>query len=83
MLETSTTSMLGLLDPQQNYLLGALSRPERERLFPHLELIELPLGHVLYESGAHLRHVYFPIDCIVSLLYVLHPRKSRWWATRV
>jgi hypothetical protein len=32
---------------------------------------QLPLGKVLYESGGVLRHVYFPIDAIVSLLYVL------------
>jgi CRP-like cAMP-binding protein len=41
------------------------------RLLPHLERIELPLGTVLYESGEALRHVYFPVDCIISLLYVL------------
>jgi CRP-like cAMP-binding protein len=43
----------------------------RERLFPRLELVEMPLGYVLYESGDILEHVYFPIDCIVSLLYVM------------
>jgi CRP-like cAMP-binding protein len=31
----------------------------------------MPLGRVLYESGDTLRHVYFPTDCIVSLLYVM------------
>jgi len=31
----------------------------------------MPLGKVLYESGDVLRHVYFPTDSIVSLLYVL------------
>ena len=31
----------------------------------------MPLGKVIYESGAELRYVYFPTDCIVSLLYVL------------
>jgi CRP-like cAMP-binding protein len=31
----------------------------------------MPLGDVLYEPGDVLRHVYFPVDCIVSLLYVL------------
>jgi CRP-like cAMP-binding protein len=36
-----------------------------------LELVELPLGEVLYESGGRLDHVYFPTTCIVSLLYVL------------
>jgi CRP-like cAMP-binding protein len=58
-------------DPRQNYLLAALSAADRERIFPHLRLVSLPLGKVLYESGDLLRHVYFPTDSIVSLLYVL------------
>ena len=57
--------------PLQNHILDALPPAERERLFPHLKLIELPLGMVLYESGDTLRHIYFPTDSIVSLLYVL------------
>ena len=60
--------MPGSHDPQQNYLLASLSAAERERLYPHLQLVAMPLGKVLYESGNVLRHVYFPIDCIVSLL---------------
>jgi hypothetical protein len=56
--------------PIQNELLNALSPAGRERLYPHLELVEMPLGKVLYESGDLLRHVYFPTDSIVSLLYV-------------
>ena len=58
-------------DPRQNYLLRALPAPETERLFPYLELVAMPLGHVLYESGSRLRHVYFPTTSIVSLLYVM------------
>jgi len=57
--------------PCQNHLLRALPAPEAARLFPHLELVPMPLGHVLYESGSHLRHVYFPTTSIVSLLYVM------------
>jgi CRP-like cAMP-binding protein len=57
--------------PRQNHLLAALPIPESERLFPHLELIPLPLGKVLYESGDPLRHVYFPVESIVSLLYMM------------
>jgi len=45
---------------------------ERERLFPHMKLVEMPFGMVLYESGVVLRHIYFPVDSIVSLLYVLN-----------
>jgi CRP-like cAMP-binding protein len=63
--------MAGKSHPQQNLLLDALPQPERERLFPHLKLVTLPLGEALYESGDTLRHIYFPIDSIVSLLYVL------------
>jgi CRP-like cAMP-binding protein len=58
-------------EPQQNHLLAALSAAERERLYPHLQLVPMPLGKVLYESGDLLRYVYFPTDSIVSLLYVM------------
>jgi CRP-like cAMP-binding protein len=63
-------------NPQQNHLLAALSPAERERIYPHLELVPMPLGKVLYESGDKLRHVYFPTDSIVSLLYVLENGSS-------
>ena len=63
--------MLRAHDPRQNFILAALSPAERERLYPHLQLVEMPLGKVLYESGDVLHHVYFPTDSIVSLLYVL------------
>ena len=63
--------MSGTRDYAENHLLAALLPAERERIFPHLELVPMPLGKVLYESGDVLRHVYFPANCIVSLLYVL------------
>ena len=62
--------------PLQNHLLAALKPEVRERLFPHLEPVSLPLGQVLYESGDTLRHVYFPTDSIVSLLYVMESGAS-------
>jgi CRP-like cAMP-binding protein len=58
-------------NPEQNHLLAALTETERERLYPHLQLVPMPLGKVLYESGDVMRHVYFPTDSIISLLYVL------------
>ena len=58
-------------DLRQNHLLAAPSAGARERVFPHLRLVAMPLGKVLYEPGDLLTHVYFPTDCIVSLLYVL------------
>jgi CRP-like cAMP-binding protein len=57
--------------PQQNGLFAALSAAERERLSGDLELVPLTLGQVLYEAGEKMSHAYFPIDCIVSLLYVM------------
>jgi CRP-like cAMP-binding protein len=57
--------------PKQNRLLAALSAVELKRLRKNLELVEMPLGEVVYESGRHVDHVYFPATCIVSLLYVL------------
>jgi CRP-like cAMP-binding protein len=68
--------MLQAMSPQQNCLLRALPVDEWERLLPQLELVEMPLGHVLYESGTQLRHVYFPTTSIVSLLYVMEDGSS-------
>ncbi len=58
-------------NPRQNHLLAVLPKPEAERLFPHMELVPLPLGTALYESGDKLNYVYFPTTAIVSLLYVM------------
>ncbi|MFA5939608.1 MAG: Crp/Fnr family transcriptional regulator [Sinimarinibacterium sp.] len=57
--------------PRQNHLLGALSERALTRLRPHLELASMPLGKILYDAGETMRHVYFPTDCIVSLLQVM------------
>ena len=63
--------MTDLDSPRQNHLLDALPATVYERLFPLLELVPMPLGEVLYESGDKLRYVYFPTTCIVSMLYVI------------
>jgi CRP-like cAMP-binding protein len=57
--------------PLRNHLLASLPKRDLDRLAPHLKLVSLSLGKALYESGIALRHVYFPVDSIVSLLYVL------------
>lgn len=62
--------MNAIYSPHQSYLLDALNADQYERLFPHLELVSLPLGKVLYESGCQLNYVYFPITCIVAKLYL-------------
>ncbi len=58
-------------NPNKNHLLASLPETEYDRIFPHLELIQMPLGEVIYESGEKLHYIYFPTDCIISLLYVM------------
>jgi CRP-like cAMP-binding protein len=58
-------------DPRQNHLLAALPGADFERLQPHLKQIPLDLGVSLYEPGVEMRHLYFPTNSIVSLLYVM------------
>jgi CRP-like cAMP-binding protein len=57
--------------PAQNRLLAGLPAADFDRLLPHLELVPMTLGAVLYESGSKQAHVYFPTTSIVSLLYVM------------
>jgi CRP-like cAMP-binding protein len=57
--------------PRQNHLLAALSPDVQSRLFPHLELAELPLRALMYEAGRPMRHVYFPTDSIISMQYLM------------
>ena len=65
-----------LHSPHQNHLLDALPVGDYERLAPHLELVPMRLGDVLYESGVQLRYVYFPTTAILSLLYVMEDGAS-------
>ena len=54
--------------PVKNHILAALPRKEYERLVPHLEPVELPIGLSLYQSGDFIEYVYFPSDGVVSLV---------------
>jgi CRP-like cAMP-binding protein len=58
-------------DISLNHLLAALPGAELVRWRPQLELVDMPLGQVLYEAGTTQQHVYFPTSAIVSLLYVM------------
>jgi CRP-like cAMP-binding protein len=63
-------------DPRENHLISALPAADLERWLPNLEWADLPLGHVMYESGRLLSHVYFPTTAIISLLYVMEDGAS-------
>jgi CRP-like cAMP-binding protein len=63
-------------NPKQNHLLAALPAADYARLLPDLELIPMPLGWAVYESGGQLGYLYFPTTSIVSLLYVMQSGAS-------
>lgn len=58
-------------NPRENHLLSVLPEVEWDRLTSLLVAVDMPLGHVIYESGDRLDHVYFPTTSIISLLYVM------------
>src|ERR1700694_1599969 len=63
--------MLQAAETSGNRLLAALTPEPYQRLAPHLEPVAFSLGEVVYESGAHMRHVYFPTTSHISLLYTM------------
>jgi CRP-like cAMP-binding protein len=56
-------------EPQRNRLLALMERPDYDALAPMLEAVTLARGRVVYESGAHQDHLYFPLDSIIAVLY--------------
>ena len=67
----ASSNMASPHTPKQNHLLASLPDEDYQRLLPDLELIPMPLGWALYESGSHMSYLYFPTTSIVSLLYVM------------
>ena len=62
--------------PRVNQLIALLPNKDYKHLLPGLELVSLPLGQMIYEPGVQMEYVYFPIDAIVSLLYVMEDGSS-------
>lgn len=58
-----------ICNPKQNRILGALPANDFARINDDLELVQLELGHVLYESGDSLSYIYFPVTCLASLIF--------------
>jgi CRP-like cAMP-binding protein len=61
--------MFPLQSPKQNRILAALPTEDYARLLPYLEFVSMPLGHIIYESGAPITHLYFPTSSIVAPVY--------------
>jgi len=64
-------AMSEIFSPKQNRLLAALPHEDYQRIAKQLELVSLPLGESIYESGDKIEYIHFPINCILSLLYVM------------
>ena len=63
-------------NPKQNHILAALPAADYARVLPDLELVAMPLGWAMYESGGHMSYLYFPTTSLVSLLYVMEDGAS-------
>ena len=61
---------------RRNSLLAALPHADYQRLLAGLEPVALKFGEVLKEPGVPIRHVYFPIDCVVSMLTLVDGGKA-------
>jgi hypothetical protein len=59
-----------------NRVLADIPASEYRRLEAQLEPVTLKFGEVLYEPGQAIRHVYFPIDCLISLLTAVDKRRT-------
>jgi CRP-like cAMP-binding protein len=57
--------------PVGNWLLDALPEEDYGRLLDDLRPVSFSLGEVIYESGGHMDHAYFPTTFHASLLYTM------------
>jgi CRP-like cAMP-binding protein len=67
---TSAIAVIAPRSDEHNELLAGLPASELARMAPHLELVAMPLGEMLYEPGSQLQYAYFPTTSVVSLHYV-------------
>ena len=59
-----------------NRVLASIPPREYKRLQAHLEPVDLKFGEVLFEPGKAIKHVYFPVDCLISLLTAVDKRRT-------
>ena len=62
--------------PAANRVLASIPAKTYQRLRAHLEPVNLAFGKILYEPGDTIRHVYFPVNCLVSLLTAVDKRRT-------
>jgi CRP-like cAMP-binding protein len=64
------------LKPGANRVLAGLPSKSYQRLRAQLEPVILTFGQILYEPGETIRQVYFPVDCLISLLTAVDKRRT-------
>jgi hypothetical protein len=57
-----------IINRSDNLLTDTFTENEWDTLLPHISMVELKVGDVLFKSGETQKHVYFPIDSIISLM---------------
>lgn len=62
--------------PNQNLILASLPAKDLANLTEHLQLVQLPVGQMLYEPDQEIRYAYFPVNCLISLHHVLESGRS-------
>ncbi len=65
-----------LHQPSQNHILAALPAADLTSLVQHLQLVNLPVGTMLYEPGQESRYAYFPTSCVISLQHMLESGRT-------
>ena len=80
-LKHAILNKLGLLQhslhqPSQNHILAALPAADLTSLVQHLQLVNLPVGTMLYEPGQESRYAYFPTSCVISLQHMLESGRT-------
>jgi CRP-like cAMP-binding protein len=62
---------VGTSSREQNHLLAALSIDEFAPLEPWIEMVSLPRGDVLARPGEPIKHAYFPMSGMVSVVALM------------
>lgn len=65
-----------VFEPNSNLLLAALPPDDLAQMLPQLDEVRVEAGQVLCEAGDPILHIYFPHDCLVSLLGVAEGRMT-------
>lgn len=64
-----------------NHLLDRIPAREREKIDARLEPVNLDAGHVLYEPGDPMTHVYFPTSGMIAMIAVMKDGRTTESAT--